>query len=179
RRRRSARAARSPRRAWTARGTRTWRASCRSCVANEMPQAARGHGQLGDAQAERRQRVAHGVGDDGGHGHRGGFAEALGAERRQRRRRDDVRDLDLLRRLGGRGHQIVHEGAGEELAVVVVLQLLVQGAAEAVQRAAVDLSSAIIGLMIVPASWTLTYLRILMAAVWRSTSTAITSAMKP
>jgi hypothetical protein len=33
--------------------------------------------------------------------------------------------------------------------------------------------------MIVPASWTVTYFKILTAAVSGSTSTAITSAMKP
>ena len=46
-----------------------------------------------------------------------------------------MRDLDL-RRLAGRGNQIVHERAGQELAVVVVGQLLVERAAEAVQGAA-------------------------------------------
>src|SRR2546422_3102581 len=43
-------------------------------------------------------------------------------------------------RLAGRRHQVVHEAASQELAVVVVPQLLVQRAAEAVQGSAVDRS---------------------------------------
>jgi len=47
---------------------------------------------------------------------------------------DDVRDVHDGR-LAGRGHQVVHEGARQTLPVVIVLQLLEQGA-QAVESAA-------------------------------------------
>src|SRR5207248_2819852 len=67
-----------------------------------------------------------------------GLADALEAERVQRRKRLDVVDLDS-RDLGRIRHQEVHETAVQELALLVVVHPLVEGAADALGDAAVNL----------------------------------------
>ena len=64
---------------------------------------------------------------------------ALDAERVHRRRRDRVVGLDV-RHLAGPRHRVVHHGAGEELAVVVVDRDLLQRLAHALDHAAVNLA---------------------------------------
>ena len=85
---------------------------------------------LGDAE-----RVRDRIGDAHRRAHAIALADALGAERRERRRRFEMQDQ--RRRHFGRGrHQIVGERAGDEAAVVGVDVFLVERRAERVREAA-------------------------------------------
>jgi 7-cyano-7-deazaguanine synthase len=88
--------------------------------------------------AEVPDRVDHPV-DDRRCGRDGaGLTDALDAERIARRRVLEMHGLDG-RQLHRGGHEIVHEGAGQELALLVVDHLLEQGATHTLRDAAVDL----------------------------------------
>src|SRR5262249_57939979 len=66
------------------------------------------------------------------------LTDTLDSERVQRRRRLKVHDGELGNLRGG-GHEEVHEASGEQLAVLVVRELLVERAPDALGDAAVDL----------------------------------------
>ena len=84
-----------------------------------------------------RERVLHRVGHRGRSRDRAALAHALGAERRDRRRVLEPVDLDGGH-VGRGGLEVVHEGRREELARLVVAELLEQRGADAVHGRAVD-----------------------------------------
>src|SRR6185437_1655928 len=84
--------------------------------------------------------VFDGGGQDGGAGDDAGLARAFDAERVEGRGGLQVADLDVGRDLADVGHEEVHEGRVDQLALVVVGHPLVQGATDALGDAAVDLA---------------------------------------
>src|SRR3989449_4951700 len=89
--------------------------------------------------AERRQRVHDGI--DGGRrgADRRGLADALGAERVERRRRHGLSGRERRQVFGVR-HGVVHERAGEQLAVLVVDEALDERLGDALSQASVHLA---------------------------------------
>ena len=85
------------------------------------------------------ERVGDGIGDAGRHAHAIAFGRPLGAERRERRRGFLVQHLHR-RNLGHRRNEIVGEGAGEELAGLVVDELLVERGGDALHEGAAHLA---------------------------------------
>jgi hypothetical protein len=81
--------------------------------------------------------------------------QPFGAERVDRRRRDGVAELEA-REVDRPRHRVVHERAGEELAVLAVDDLFDHRLADALGEAAVNLPSTISGLIRLPASSTAT-----------------------
>src|SRR3990170_5038866 len=91
-----------------------------------------------DADAAVPERVLDGVADGRGGGDDAALAHALDAQLVDRR--GEVEVVDLERRHHARArHRVVHEGAGQELAGVVIDQLLAQCRADALSQPAVDL----------------------------------------
>src|SRR5262249_14153039 len=78
-------------------------------------------------------------GDDRGDREHAGFADALGAERVQVRRRLEMIDLDRRDLVASR-QRVVHEAGRERLPGRVVANLLEQRAAQAERHRAVDLA---------------------------------------
>ena len=89
--------------------------------------------------AERRKRVLDRRDDRRRHRHHAGFADALDAERVERRRRFVVEDLDA-RHARRRHQQIFGERRGDRLAVVVEAHPFEERVADAVHDAADDLA---------------------------------------
>src|SRR5207249_9297479 len=93
----------------------------------------------GDRSHSHARRAGDGVGKRSGGGDGGRLADSFGIERSDWRRH--LYELDVVvRDLVGGGHLIVEEGAGAQLAVAVVDELLPQGATERLGGAAVDLA---------------------------------------
>src|SRR6266542_4339959 len=90
------------------------------------PDALGRDGERADVHAERRQGVLDRVGDGGGPGDGPALADALGPEGREGRGVLEAVHLDGGH-VGGGGLQIVHEGRGEELSLLVVAELLEKG----------------------------------------------------
>jgi hypothetical protein len=88
-----------------------------------------------------------------------GLADPLRADRVARGLVHRVAGVEV-RQVGRRGHQVVDEAAGGEVAVGVVDGLLEQRLRDALGQPAVDLPSTMSGLTIVPTSSTQAYLRI-------------------
>ena len=84
------------------------------------------------------ERVDRRVHDARGRAEGAGFADALGAERIDRRRRDRGVQLEA-REVGGARQRVVHERAGQQLPVVVVDGLLDHRLADALRQPAVNL----------------------------------------
>ncbi len=92
-----------------------------------------------DAHAERRQGIFDRFGDQRRDGDGAGFADALDAEGVQRTGRFDVGDLYLWN-LHGRRHKKIHEAGVDQLATIVEVQALVEGAADPLRHATVNLT---------------------------------------
>src|SRR5262245_61324436 len=91
------------------------------------------------APAARPDRILDRRGEDSGHWERARFADALEPQWVQGRERLEMVD-DHGRHVGGGGQQVVHVGAGQELAALVVADLLEQRAADAEGRCALQLA---------------------------------------
>src|SRR5580765_8775579 len=110
-----------------------------SCAAPQrLPQARWREGHLELRHAEGRQRVDGGIDHGGRDADAPGLPHALGAERVERRGRARLHDLNVRHLVGARD-RIVHERASEELAVLVVDDLLHQHLAKTLREAAVEL----------------------------------------
>src|SRR5215471_12921496 len=118
---------------------------------HQLDDALRCEWHLVDADAERRQRILDGRGDRGGRDHPPTLAAVLG----ERRRRLDVSDLKPRHLLGG-GQEVIHEAGGERLPVGVVRALLVEGHPDAWVMPPVIWPRRLLGLTMVPTSWTAT-----------------------
>src|SRR5918992_2623193 len=108
-------------------------------LARQLPEPARLERDLQNLQAGNGQSILHGLREKSADRDGAGLARALGAERVERRSRLLVADLDA-RHVERRGQEEIHEGGVEELAVVVVDELLVEGIAEPLRDAAVHLA---------------------------------------
>src|SRR5579884_3163742 len=95
--------------------------------------------QLDMLDAERPQRIEHCVGDAGIAGDRARLADTLGAERIDRRRRDRIGDLETREHFRAR-HRVVHQAAAQELAALIVNNLLAQRLPNSLGQAAMDLT---------------------------------------
>src|SRR5256885_2594159 len=91
--------------------------------ADRFPDATGGERHVEVADAERRQRIHHGIGHRGSRGDGSRLAGSLDAERVHRRRRLGAAQFEEWHVVGVR-HRVVHERAGEERAVLVVDGLL-------------------------------------------------------
>src|SRR5207245_901098 len=108
-------------------------------LAGAGPDARRRVGKVELIDAERPQRVDHGVGDAGDRADGPGLAHALDAERVARRRDRLVEQLHLPEHVRAR-HGVVHERAGEQLpARGLVDAVLDERLADTLQDAAVQL----------------------------------------
>ena len=105
----------------------------------QLEHARGGDGGTVDLDAVVGEGVLHRVGHRGGGGDDPALAHALDAEGVDRGGEVHVDDLERRHLVGAR-QRIVHEGAGEELARVVVDQRLAERAAEALGDAAVELA---------------------------------------
>ena len=128
---------------------------------------------VGDAE-----RIGDRIGDADRRRHAIAFADALGAERRERRRRLHVQDQRLRHFHGGR-QQIVGERAGQEAAVGAIGVFLVKRGAEACAKPPRIWPSTMPGCRMVPQSCMVTYRSIRVCSVVRSISTPQKSKMKP
>src|SRR5262245_35478652 len=90
-----------------------------STTLKQRDDARRRYRRLGDAHAERRQRVLDGVGNCRRRRDRAAFAEPLDPERVARRWELQVHRLDR-RQVVGLGDGIIHQRSGQELARLVV-----------------------------------------------------------
>src|SRR6185295_18870873 len=109
-----------------------------STIMHRLPYPGGGKREIEMVYSERAQRVDHRVGHRRQRAGGAGLARALHAERIGRRRHRMVVQLDARQDLGAR-HGVVHERAGEELAVLrVVLDVLGERLAEALRDAAVE-----------------------------------------
>src|SRR6185437_15580079 len=115
--------------------TREWPPKLRSRLAYRAPDAlGRGrHFEMRNAE-----RVGDGADDGRGRGRDAGFAGAFDAER-VAVGRHGVLLRHEIRQLVGMRHRVIHEGAGEELAVFGEDDLLHQRLADALRRAAMHL----------------------------------------
>ena len=116
-------------------------ASCvRTAACSSSPSTTDGPERgAGHAHPEGRERILHRVGDGGGRRDRPALPDTLQAERIPRRRVLEVHGLDRRQLHRGR-HQVIHEGSGQELCLLVVDHLLQEPAADALRDAAVDLA---------------------------------------
>src|SRR5436305_10522223 len=105
----------------------------------QLPEPARLERDLQDFQPGDRQGVFHRLREEGAKRNGAGLARSLGAEGVERGDRLLVADLDA-RHVEGRGEEEVHERGVEELAVLVVDELLEEGVADPLRHAAMDLT---------------------------------------
>ena len=84
------------------------------------------------------ERISDGIGDACRHAHAIAFRQALGAERGQRRQRFLVQHLDVWD-FAHRRHEIIGEGAGEERALFVVNEFLIERRGNALREGAAHL----------------------------------------
>src|SRR5437016_5681888 len=131
---RSARASESVEGAWYSKGAEYMGSS--SVAPQGLPDASRSERHVDVADAERRDRVHHGVGDGGGGGDGPGLARAFDPERVHRGRRLRPPHLDRGQVVGVR-HGVVHERPGDQLPVLVVFRVLPERLRDALGDAAV------------------------------------------
>src|SRR5262245_39102183 len=108
----------------------------RARAGDEIAQKWRGHGEFMDLNAQGMQRVVDRAGDAGGPAQIARFARTFLAEGGEGRGRAVIDDLDVGD-LVGRGQEIVHEGAADELTAVVVAEAFVKRGADAMRDAAI------------------------------------------
>src|SRR5450759_4208699 len=105
-----------------------------------LPQPIRGCGHIDVLDAERRQRIAHGIDDCDGACDRAGFTDALDAKLVGWRRSDRSAELKVGKLVRGRD-QVVGERSRLHLPrFVVVYDLFVEGLRNALCNAAMDLA---------------------------------------
>ena len=115
------------------------RESCAASCLDQIPDFFGRQRHVDVPHAQRAERIHHGIHHRRRTADGAGFADAFDAQRIHRRRRVGVAALDPGND-AGLGHGIVHQLAGDELAVVVVDGLLPERLAEALHHAAVHLA---------------------------------------
>ena len=110
-----------------------------SRLAQQLEDPMRRHRYLGDHDAEGREGVRRGIRDRGRRADRAALADPLLAEFAIGRRGLHVLDADI-RHLGRARQQIIGERRGERLAILIERHLLIERRADALRRAAIDLT---------------------------------------
>ena len=106
---------------------------------NRAPHPLRRVRHLDLAHVQRLQRIEHRIGQRRDRAGRAGLARALGAQRIERRRHAAIDQRDRRQVFRAR-HEVIHEGAGQELAGVrIVGDVLAEHLADALHQSAVQL----------------------------------------
>ena len=106
---------------------------------HQLEDPRRGHGCLGHADIEGRQRILKCVRDCCSRSNGSAFTDALDAERVERRRTFEM-NRDNGREASRRRQGVVQEAAGQQLALVRVHELLEQSTTDSLHHATVDLA---------------------------------------
>src|SRR6266498_186245 len=101
-----------------------------ACLLDRLPHPARRDRERGDADAEVAKGITYGVGDRAAQSRVAALTEAAEPER-VRRGRHLLVEADDGWHVVGPGQRVVHQGAGQELALVVVVEALEQRVADA------------------------------------------------
>src|SRR5437867_6778317 len=101
-----------------------------ACLLDRLPHPARRERERGDADAEVAEGITHGVGDRAAQSRVAALTEAAEPER-VRRGRHLLVEADDGWHVVGPGQRVVHQGAGQELALAVVVEALEQRVADA------------------------------------------------